>query len=134
MSGIGSRIRRYNFQKRKGINMTHLKKYLDQFHWYDETNENLIGRTPPAELKPEYPSAYQTYFGTIPSTFLRIREKILPHSNLKKLEKYIISKGFDISERGYESFKYVHFERKIIITGDACVDKRKDITEDEEDD
>lgn len=114
--------------------MTHLKKYLDQFHWYDETNEGLIARTPPPELPPEYPSTFQTYFGLIPSTFLRIKDKILPHSELKKFEKFLLSQGFDVTERGYESFKYVHFNHKIIITGEACIGKEREDNDDDEDD
>lgn len=123
-----------SYIKKKTIKMNNLKQYLDEFYWYDETNESLVTRIPSPELDPEYLSTFQTFFGLIPSTYLRIRDKVLPHPKLKKLDKFLISKGFDVLERGFESFKYVHFERKIIITGDAWVDKRKDISIDDDDD
>jgi len=119
-------------EKTKNKKMSNLKKYLDGFYWYDETNEDLISRTPNAKIQPEYPSSYQMYFGTAPVVFLRITDKILPINKFKLFEKFLINEGFDISECGKESFKYVNFEKRIVINGDVFSDKKKEEDDDDE--
>jgi hypothetical protein len=119
-------------KERKNIKMSNLKKYLDGFYWYDETNDDLISRTPIAKIQPEYPSSYQMYFGTAPVIFLRITDKVLLMNKFKSFEKYLIGEGFDISECGKESFKYVHFEKRIVINGDVFSDKQKEEEDDED--
>ena len=103
--------------------MNNFKKYLDSFNWYELSNEELLDSTPPAFLSPEYPSNYETQFGKIPSIFLRITDKILPHSKFKAFQKYLSSEGFKLLECGYESFKYVHYDKKIVIAGESTKEK-----------
>jgi hypothetical protein len=69
-----------------------------------------------------------------PVNFIRISDKFLINKNLKKFEKYVLSEGFDILERGHESFKYVNVERKIIFSGDIYIAKTEDEMDDDEDD
>jgi hypothetical protein len=99
--------------------MTNLKKYLNHFIWYDLSNEELLKNIPPIVLDLEYPSNFETQFGKIPTVYLKITDKILPMDNFQKFQKYLLSQGFHLMECGYETFKYIHFERKIIINGDA---------------
>lgn len=118
--------------KHRKLKMNNLKKYLDSFNWYDMPNEKLLEITPEAKLRPEYPSNFETQFGKIPSVFLRITDKILPHDKFKAFQKYLTSEGFSLLEAGYESFKYVHYDRKIVMNGDATREKPKE-DDDEED-
>ena len=120
--------------KIKKNKMNNLKKYLDSFNWYDLTNEKLLEITPKAVLEPEYPSNYDTHFGKIPSIFLRVTDKILPIEKFKAFQKYLSSEGFALFECGSESFKYIHFDKKIVISGDATNTKKdEDVVEDEDD-
>jgi hypothetical protein len=122
----------FNNTKKK---MNNLKKYLDSFNWYDLTNEKLLEITPEAKLRPEYPSNFETQFGKIPSVFLRITDKILPHNKFKAFQKYLTSEGFSLLEAGYESYKYVHYDKKILINGDTTREKPvEEYDEDEVDD
>jgi hypothetical protein len=137
MKIIRRRAKEYSFDmwgkpKTKTIKMTNLKKYLNGFYWYDESNEELFNRTPTPVYDVEYPSTYQTHFGVCPVVFLRISDKVLPISNFRSMEKYVISEGFDIDECGYESFKYIHHDKKIVFTGNAFIDKPADEEEDDE--
>jgi hypothetical protein len=119
--------------KKENRNMTTLKKYLNHFMWYDLSNDDLLNIIPSPVFDIEYPSNFETHFGKIPTVFLKIDDKILPLENFNKFQKYLLSQGFDLMECGYETFKYIHFERKILISGDAT-DMSIDLEEDEEDD
>lgn len=101
-----------------------IKKYLDEFYWYDMTAEELVELSPKEKMELDYPSSYQTYFGGLPVIFLRVQEKVLPKSNLKKFEKYLLDEGFLILERGPVTFKYIHPERKIVLHGEATEEKK----------
>lgn len=111
-----------------------MKKYLDGFYWYNLTNEELLNKIPKSVLSPDYMSTYQTHFGVVPTTFLTISGRMLPMSNYKSFEKYLISNGFDIDECGATSFKYVHHQNKIVISGEATSNAKtvEDEDEDEE--
>jgi hypothetical protein len=111
--------------------MKNLKKYLDGFYWYDKTNDELYNSKPIPQAPIDYPSSYQTHFGMAPVLFLRIVEKYLPPHNFKKFEGYIVSEGFDISERGADSFKYIHHDKKIVVSGDTSTDTEDDEVEDD---
>jgi hypothetical protein len=111
--------------------MKNLKKYLDGFYWYEKSNDELFTSRATPLTNIDYPSTYQTYFGLSPVLFLRIVEKYLPQNKIKKFENYIISEGFDVIERGVDSFKYVHHKRKIVISGDTT--NQTDIDEEDDD-
>lgn len=111
------------------------KKYLDLFTWYDLSSEEVCNKTTHFyDLKPDYVCDYQSYFGMVPQINLRLINKILTISKSKKFEKYLLSQGFDISSRGKHSYKYIHIERKILISGDIIEDDDKclEMTIDEE--
>lgn len=99
--------------------MTQIKKYLDEFYWYDCTVEEFEKSCPRAKLPIEYPSTYQIYFGVLPVNFLKINQKILPKKNFRKFENYVLGEGFKMIERGNLSFRYIHPERKISINGEV---------------
>jgi hypothetical protein len=113
--------------------MNNLKKYLNGFNWYDLPNDELIRKIPESKIDPDYPSTYQMFFGTSPVIFLRLLDKVLPIRNLKKFEKFMLSQGFELIERGFESFKYIDFDRKITISGDAACDNKRDDDDDDND-
>lgn len=119
-------------KRNKRKHMTSLKKYLNGFYWYDKTNEEFYNNKPIPMERLEYPTVYQTHFGVTPAIYLTIVDKVLPLCNYKKFEKYIISMGFDIYERGRDSFKYIHHTNKITIMGDISNEKTE-VEEDEDD-
>ena len=126
----------YTPKIKKKYKMNNLKKYLDSFYWYDVSNSELISRIPENVLKPDYQSNFDTYFGLIPSAHLKIVDEFLTHKLYKKFEKFLISNGFDIcergSERGSDSFKYIHYNRKIFIMGDVSDQLPSDDDDDDE--
>lgn len=122
--------RRRRLPKRKN-KMNNLKKYLDSFYWYDVPNSELISKIPKNVLDPEYQSNFDTYFGLIPSSHLKIADRFLTHQLYKKFEKFLISNGFDICERGIDNFKYIHYDRKIFMMGDVS-DQLKSVDDDDE--
>lgn len=99
--------------------MTDLKKYLNSFYWYNYSNSELISNVPTNVLKPEYQSHFDTYFGLIPCVQLKITDKCLSPPLYQKFENFLISHGFDICDRGSESFKYIHYDRKIFLSGEV---------------
>jgi hypothetical protein len=119
-------------RRKKYNNMKNLKKYLDSFYWYDKTNDELFNSRAKPETNIDYPSSFQTHFGLSPVLFLRIGEKYLPPQNFSKFEKYIISTGFDVSERGSDTFRYIHHDKKIVVSGDTStgVNDDNDIDDD----
>lgn len=127
------RPRLWRTVKRKKIKMNNLKKYLNGFYWYNEPNEVLLDRIPRSILSPEYPSTYQMFFGTVPVSFIKISDKILPIDKFRPFEKYLLSEEFEICECGAESFKYINFDRRITITGDVFVDGKNEIGDDDDD-
>lgn len=112
--------------------MKELKKYLNNFYWYDKSNDDLFSEKPKMETNIDYPSYYQTFFGMAPVNFLRISDKVITSDSFKKFENYIISQGFDVCERGSNMFKYINFDRKIYISGDIAIIINDD--DDQEDD
>lgn len=110
------------------------KKYLDRFYWYDMSNDDLIAKIPDAAINPDYPSNFQTQFGMIPVTFMKVIDKILPLNKFKGFEKLLMDNGFDLLEASSSSFKYAHFDRKIIMYGDITLPKNDIDNEDDESD
>ena len=113
--------------------MTDLKKYLNSFYWYEMSNSELKSRIPDVVYPQEYPSIYQSTFGYVPVIYLNITDKYIAFNEFKKFEKFLISNGFDISERGSSTFKFINYEKCIVVSGDISKDyKQKD--EDDDDD
>lgn len=114
--------------------MTTLKKYIDSFFWYDLSNEELIRTVPKEQCKLDYPSIYQTFFGLSPVNFLRIQNKFLTIHKFKKFEEYVLSQGFDIYERGIQSFKYIHHSKRILFVGEITENTNEEEDEDTDED
>jgi hypothetical protein len=112
--------------------MTNIKQYLDQFHWYEYTNDELFSKTPKPIFNVEYPSTYQIHFGVAPTIFLQVIDKILPKDKFKSFNKYMTSEGFDICECGDDSYKFIHHIKKIVISGYVFSDSKKDDSDDED--
>lgn len=105
--------------------MKELKKYLDSFNWIDTTKEELISQYQPLLYKPDYPSTYLSIFGMAPVLFLHIEERVLPHNKFLKFQKFLIDNGFKLLECGALSFKYVNYDKCIVISGDATADEEE---------
>lgn len=120
-------------QQLKMNRKNHKRKCSDEYYWYDITNEELLKRTPKAEINPDYLSNYQTHFGVLPVNYVSVVDKILPIHNLKKIEKIFFSNGFDLVEGGHSSMKLVHYDRKIYISCDITIPNPNEDDEDDED-
>ena len=114
--------------------MTNVKKYLDGFYWYDLANDELFSNVPDAKANIDYPSVYQSHFGLAPATFLKIADKLLPSDKLLQITTFLISEGFHTFEMGCESFKFIHYSRKIFISGETASDVKKNKDDDDDDD